>query len=176
MRDLNGVMFVFQLFHEVDVYRVMSMALWTFDNQLLLLDRLGKHASSLEIPLFHFPIWVQIRGLRPGYRSVKILTDIGNRLGSFLEVDPQNFDSSSWDSYMRICIQWDVRRPIKEELLLKFGKGVEFNVQFSYEHLPSLCLIYGFFSHTEKFYPKLLNYEPGKAIRKFSYDLRAPSR
>lgn len=58
VRDVNGVVFIFQLFHEVDVYRVFQMAPWTFDNQVLILNRFGDDVSPSDVPLFHIPLWI----------------------------------------------------------------------------------------------------------------------
>lgn len=67
VQDVNGVLFLFQFFLEVDVHRVLDMCLWSFDNQLLLIDRLGDYESPLEVPLFYFPMWIQVKGLRTGF-------------------------------------------------------------------------------------------------------------
>lgn len=74
-----------------------------------------------------------------------------------------------------MTIKIDVCCPIKAAFRLKF-KDVCFSVEFSYERLPFVWFICGYFGQTKKFIPILLNIESRKALHKLSPSLRALSR
>lgn len=99
---------------------------------------------------------------------------IGNCISEFLEADPSNF-ASSWESYMRMPVNWDVRKPIRGEFRLRKEDGEWFTLTFSFERLPMICFIFGYFGHTDRFCPRLLEFEPGKAVRKFFFGYSSSS-
>ncbi|KAJ8765838.1 hypothetical protein K2173_015792 [Erythroxylum novogranatense] len=175
VREVKTGLYVFQFFHAVDVHRILDMRPCTFDNHLLILDRFGVSSSPFAVPLYHVPFWIQVHGLPSGFRSARVLQDIGNKIGQFLELDPTNFERS-WNSYLRMRVSWDVRRPLREGFKLRHDKGDWFTVGFTYERLPSFCFLCGLLSHTERFCPTLLDFAPGQAVRRFSASLRALSR
>lgn len=56
-------------------------------------------------------IWQTKLNLPFGFHSESVGIRIGNTLGSFMQSDPTNFNGQ-WNSYIRIKVGIDVRRPI----------------------------------------------------------------
>ncbi|XP_037496341.1 uncharacterized protein LOC119371035 [Jatropha curcas] len=131
----------FQFYHKVDVDRVLDMAPWTFNNQLLILGRVEGNITLSEIPLFETPLWVQIHKLDDGFMTERVAVHLGNELGSFLESDPNNFTGPR-RSYMRLKYLHDVRNPIRQTLKLRSKAGNWFYPTLAYERLPrSISLV-----------------------------------
>ncbi|KAJ8752257.1 hypothetical protein K2173_003893 [Erythroxylum novogranatense] len=88
--------YLFQFYHEVDVNRVMEMSPWTFDNQLLLLERMDDYSHPSEV-----------HGLRSGFMSEHATEKIDNALGELVESDPKNYDKPK-KKFMRLRYRQDV--------------------------------------------------------------------
>ncbi|XP_037494734.1 uncharacterized protein LOC119370531 [Jatropha curcas] len=170
----NGF-FRFQFYHKVDVDRVLDMAPWTFNNQLLILGRVEGNTTLSEIPLFETPLWVQIHKLDDGFMIERVAVRLGNELGSFLDSDPNNFTGPR-RSYMRLKYLHDVRNPIRQTLKLRAKAGNWFYPTLAYERLPSICFLCGFLGHTERFCRKLLNEGSVSLVRKFGPEIRVSNR
>lgn len=81
--------------------------------------------------------------------SAKILKDIGNYIGTFLESDEHNL-MGVWRNYMCIQVAIDVRKTLKRRMKLKKAGGDWILVDFKYERLNTFCFICGLLGHTEK--------------------------
>lgn len=90
IRDLFPTLFLFQFFHEIDVKRVVESGPWTFDQHILLIKRLEENEQPQNIPLFFTSFWIQVYNPPIGFMSEKILKDIGNYIGIFVEYDENN--------------------------------------------------------------------------------------
>lgn len=83
--------FQFRFLNEIDFERVLEGAPWTFDIQLLVFKVLDANDNPFTVPLYHMPIWVQIFDVPTGFMSEAIAKSIGNRLGTYICSDPNNF-------------------------------------------------------------------------------------
>lgn len=97
--------------------------------------------------------------------------DIGNKVGEFVMADPDYFSDPDME-YMRICIKFNVNKPICKCIRLKEG-GDWIWAKIQYERFPSFCFVCGIIRHLERFCPRLLDFPPRQAICSFSPDLRA---
>ncbi|KAJ9163298.1 hypothetical protein P3X46_022979 [Hevea brasiliensis] len=159
VKDLQGGLYVFQFFHEVDMNRVLDMCPWTFNNQLLIIEKVVGCRHPSKVPLFHVYLWLQVHGLRSGFMSARCAQRIGNDVGEFVSVDPNNF-TGLCRSYMRVRIQGDEW----------------FSVTFCYEHLSTYCFICGLLGHRERFCPKLVERSKVPLQQLYGPELRAVSR
>lgn len=66
------------------------------------------------------PIWVWLPGLPQEYWPPKILKDIGNSLGEFLEVDV-SFESSREMTMARILVSMDVKEGLAKDMEIERG-------------------------------------------------------
>lgn len=65
--DLGEKRFLFKFFNEVDIHRVLTEALWTFNSHLLIAHMIQENEDPLSIPLVYSDWWVQIHDLPPGF-------------------------------------------------------------------------------------------------------------
>uniref|UniRef100_A0A803P267 Reverse transcriptase domain-containing protein n=1 Tax=Cannabis sativa TaxID=3483 RepID=A0A803P267_CANSA len=80
--------------------RVMEGSPWTFDRIPLIFERLKSGENPRSIIPMELIFWVQIHGLKAGFRSERVLKDLGNYMGSYVKMDPNNF-LSGWRDYLR---------------------------------------------------------------------------
>ncbi|KAJ8900479.1 hypothetical protein K2173_025256 [Erythroxylum novogranatense] len=169
IREVDGGLYIFQFFHEVDVNRVLEMSPVTFNNNLLILARMNGFTHPGDVPLFHFDIWVKVRSLCLVYDR-RLAEKIGNEISHFIAADPNN---RTWSKYMRVRVRLDVRNPLKKEIQLRKKQGEWFRPTLEYEKLPSFCYICGYLDHTERFCRSWL-LTPGEVPqRQFEPELRA---
>ncbi|PNX81632.1 endonuclease/exonuclease/phosphatase family protein, partial [Trifolium pratense] len=132
----------------LDMEAVLRGGPWTFDNHLLIVERVQVGVQIENIPLNHADFWVQIHGLPTGLMKEKVGSSLGNYLGSLLEYDRNN-NSSFWRQYMRLRVRIDVRLPLKKDSRVKDRNGEWCMVKFKYEKLGIFCFVCGIMGHTE---------------------------
>ncbi|KAH9726440.1 reverse transcriptase domain-containing protein [Citrus sinensis] len=159
----------------LDVRRILDTGLWTFDQHILLVHRLGADEQPHNVPLFHTTFWIQVYNMPLGFQSERILQSIGNYIGSFLESDKNNL-KGVWRNYMRLRVSLDVRKPLKRRMRLKRTGGEWFWVDFKYERLNVFCFICGILSHTERNCPTLYDSMESNAERPYGTWMKAPPR
>ena len=110
-----------------------------------------------------------------GFMSGKILKDIGNYIGVFVESDENNL-ISIWRNYMRIRVTIDVRKPLKRRMKLKKAGDDWLWIDFKYERLHIFCFICGLLGHTEKQCPNLYEFPHGGLEKPYGHWLKASNR
>ena len=70
--------------------RIIKGDPWMFNRYLLLMKELAPGLNPSTIPLYTMNIWIQIYDLPCGLLSERVVQDLGNYLGEFVESD-QNF-------------------------------------------------------------------------------------
>ncbi|VFQ94308.1 unnamed protein product [Cuscuta campestris] len=174
-REMGDGLYVFQFGAEVELKRVLDMCPWTFNNQLLILDRLDGHKDPRDVPLHHMFIWVQVHGLRRGFFSDRVAQRLDAEIGEFMESDPKNY-SNPWATYLRIRVKVDVRKPLRKGTKMKKEGEEWFHVSFAYERLPTFCFVCGCLGHGERFCPAVLKNWGQEITRNYGPELRAQSR
>jgi hypothetical protein len=115
-------LFLFCFNHQFDMEKVLKNGPWTFDNQLLIMERVQIGVQIENIPLFHADFWVQIHDLPTGLMKETVGTQLGNYIGVFMEYDKNN-NSCFWRQYMRLRVKMDVRVPLKKVTKVKDRNG-----------------------------------------------------
>ncbi|KAJ8760378.1 hypothetical protein K2173_014348 [Erythroxylum novogranatense] len=72
VREVNGGVYLFQFYHKVDVDRILDMSPWSFNNQALLMKKMGDYDHPCDVPLNHLYLWVKVFGLRAGFKSESV--------------------------------------------------------------------------------------------------------
>ncbi|KAH9708700.1 reverse transcriptase domain-containing protein [Citrus sinensis] len=175
IKDLSPTLFLFQFFHKIDINRVIDSGPWTFDQHILIVQRLGAEDQPQQVPLFYTSFWTQIYNLPIGFQSEKILQSISNYIGKFVESDENNL-KGIWRNYMRIRVAIDVRQPLKRRMRLKKADGDWMWVDFKYERLNVFCFICGLLGHTEKNCPSLYECTTATIPKPFGHWMKAPTR
>lgn len=136
-------LYLFQIYHILDMDKVVNGGPWNFDNHLLLLGRVQMGVTlSSSIPLFHVAFWVQDHNLPLGFMTIAVGMYLGNYIGSFMEYDKSN-NADLWKKYMRIIVLIDVRVPLKKEREVKIQGGEWSTMSFKYERLRVFCYLCG---------------------------------
>jgi hypothetical protein len=172
IEEVQPGLFVFRLFHQLDVQHILKQGPWSFDNHTLVLNVLPNDTEPHEVPLVKVPFWIQIHNLPSGYMSQKVGTTVGNYIGEFLEYDEKN-ESLPWRKYMRIRVLVDVRLPLKRYKKIKKLDGDSKLVNFKYERLGTFCYVCGLLGHSENRCPKLFDMAVTDYTRGWSPELRA---
>ena len=97
-----------------------------------MLTRVIEDDQADKIPLNHVSFWVQIHNLPTGFRSSKIVQDIGTYIGTFLEMDSDNFNGI-WRTYLPVRVNIDIRTPLKRRMRIKKPTSEWVWVEFRYE-------------------------------------------
>uniref|UniRef100_A0A803NM17 peptidylprolyl isomerase n=1 Tax=Cannabis sativa TaxID=3483 RepID=A0A803NM17_CANSA len=175
VKKLNSNLFLFQFYHEIDIERVITGSPWTFNKKQLILHRLKEGENPRNVNLHFLDLWIHIYDLEHGFQSLKVVTDIGNLMGKFVESDINNF-SALWREYMRIRVTIDVEKLLRRRMKIFREDRSWFWANFKYENLSTFCFICGILGHSEHFCPKLFH-TPSHLIQKpYGMFLKANSR
>lgn len=175
IKEIETGIFLFQFFHEKDLQWVMEGGPWSFDNAMLIIQRILPGEQPLKVPLWNLRIWIQINDLPSGFMSEQVGKQLGNFFGEFLEYDSKN-NSSVWREYMRVRIQFDVRKPLKRKKKINKRDGSEFVVTCRYERLGEFCFVCGMVTHTDRFCRRNLGNKESTVVKEWGSWLRAPPR
>ncbi|MBA0552070.1 hypothetical protein Golob_022912 [Gossypium lobatum] len=88
--DLGEKKFLFRFFSKVDIMRVITGSSWTFNNPLLVCQRLVNEEDPLQITLAYVDYWVQRAGLPSDLFSDQMAKQFGSFLGTFLDYDAKS--------------------------------------------------------------------------------------
>jgi hypothetical protein len=167
--------FLFHFNHPLDMEAVLNGGPWTFDNNMLILERAHLGMQIEHIPLHHVNMWVQVHDLPMGFMREIVGVKLANYIGVFVEYDKNN-NSSFWRQHMRIRVQIDVRKPLKINHKVKDKAGAWCTVKFKYEKLGVFCFVCGIMGHTENKCEILFAKEHDDCIREWSSEIRADLR
>ncbi|XP_074352198.1 uncharacterized protein LOC141691372 [Apium graveolens] len=91
VKQLEPNRFLFQFYHEIDIKRVCDGSPWMFGRFHLVFERLKEGMDPRTMPINNLDIWVQLHGIGTSFMSQRVVTDIGNHIGKFMEGDANNF-------------------------------------------------------------------------------------
>uniref|UniRef100_A0A803NLH2 Reverse transcriptase n=1 Tax=Cannabis sativa TaxID=3483 RepID=A0A803NLH2_CANSA len=175
VKELDSNRFLFQFYHDVDIERVIEKSPWTFNNFLLVFQRLKKGEDPKLIPLSHVDMWIQLHDIQSRFKTAQVCKDLGNFIGSFVEADKKNF-LGLWRDYLRIRVTLDVSKPLKRRKKILTVDGKEFWVNFKYEHVPTFCFICGIMGHSEGFCPRLFDTPKDSIVKPYGLWMKAITR
>lgn len=150
VKELEPNRFIFQFYHEVDIKRVIEGSPWTFGRFHLVFERLKAGDNPRTIRLNNIFLWVQLHGMDHGFMSQRVVKDIGNYIGTFIESDANNF-MEVWRDYLRVRVSIPLDVPLKRRMKLKKSEEKWCWANFKYEGVPTFCFICGMIGHSEKF-------------------------
>ena len=146
---LNLFQFKFQ--YEFDLDRILRGGPWSFDNQLLLLQRWKKGMNVGNIRLESASLWIQIWDAPFDMVSARVAREVGSRLGEVEEVQwKKRKDDISM--FMRVRVALPISKPIRKGGFIVGSDGVKTWVSFKYERLPIFCHYYRILGHDLRHY------------------------
>lgn len=173
IKELDVNRYLFQFYHEVDVKRVMEGSPWSFNRRALVMSRLKERENPRCVKLNSMDLWVQVYDLKAGFMSERILKEVGNYIGKFVDFPPGNF-TGVWRDYLRVQITIDVTKPLKRRMKIRSAGNEWFWISFKYENVPTFCFICGVLGHAEKFCSQLFVIPEKDIVKPYGDFMRAP--
>ncbi|XP_039043795.1 uncharacterized protein LOC120183083 [Hibiscus syriacus] len=148
--ELDEGLFLFWLYHEVDVNQIEREGPWFFNSHMLLLHRLHRGEDPMGVELQLVDVLVLANDLSMGFISEQVAKLLGNFMGLFLEYNAIVV-SLGYRSNLRFRVRIDIRKLLKrKKLALPSGK---FScASFRYEKLKMFYFMCCKLSHGEGFY------------------------
>ncbi|XP_042969051.1 uncharacterized protein LOC122301731 [Carya illinoinensis] len=148
IEDLDVNLFLFTFQNDRDKSRILNQAPWNFKGHLLILKNCLADSTWKEISLNTSPFHVQIHGLTRNHMTEKIAFKIGNALGNFLAVDIDPFFGLACKKFIRIKVEIDISKPLKQGLWEPRDYHPDTWVSFKYERLSDFCYACGRIGHS----------------------------
>ncbi|KAJ1399474.1 Zinc knuckle CX2CX4HX4C [Sesbania bispinosa] len=144
----------FQIFfeEECDADRVLKGSPWVFRNSWLILQKWERGKEIADLSFTHVPIKIQLWGLPPHCKILKMGMKIGACLGEVMQAE--FFETREKGSFIKILVQVDITKPLKSCVNVGSRKdGINW-IDFHYERLPQVCYSCGIVGHDEEFCSK----------------------
>lgn len=145
------VQFLFQ--SEEAMTSILKRGPWSFNDWMCVLQKWT--TIHTEADLKHIPFWVQIRGIPLRYLTLRMITYIGNQMGSFMETDFGG-DGAVLVDYVRVRLLWNIEMPLRFQRIFQFGDETCV-LKFRYEKLRNFCTICGLLTHDMSDCPSNIN-------------------
>ena len=128
---------------------IMRGGPWSFDNQLLLLQRWKKGMTVGNIKMESASLWVQIWDAPFDTISSQVTREVGSRLGTVKEVERRN-KKDDINMFMRVQVALPITKPLRRGGFIAGSDGERTWVSFKYERLPMFCHFCGILDHDLK--------------------------
>lgn len=175
VKALESNRFIFQFYHEVDIKRVIDGSPWTFGRFQLVFKRLSEGDDPRLVMINKLDLWVQLHGMGPGFMSQRVVQDICNYIGEYVDSDENNF-IGVWRDYLRVRVAIPLDKPLKRRMKIKKSEENWCWVNFRYEGIPTFCFICGFMGHNEKFCEKIFDVPLEKIEKPYGIWMKAEPR
>ena len=136
--DLGNNCFQFRFDREEDLKRVLDNRPYHFDYWMVILQR-WEPIISASFPS-QIPFWIKIRGLPLHYWQDRMISDIGEELGTL-----ENHELTKTTARVRVLV--DGLKPLVKETIIEFDSGEEAHITLEYERLENHCSICQRLSH-----------------------------
>lgn len=113
--------------------------------------------------------------MNTGFMSQRVVTDIGNYIGTLIESDQNNF-IGVWRDFLRVRVSLNLDVRLKRRMKLKRSDSNWCWVNFRYEAIPTFCFICGMVGHGVKFCDKLFDTPYDQIDKPFGVWMRAEPR
>lgn len=120
-------------------------------------------------------LWVWIHDLRAGFMTEKVVQEVGNYIGTFVESCQSNF-TCIWREFLRVRVKVDLEKPLKRRMKVRKAGNEWFWIVFKYENAPTFCFICGILGHSDKFCSRLFDTLEEEIAKPYGVWMRAPLR
>ncbi|XP_019155276.1 PREDICTED: uncharacterized protein LOC109152160 [Ipomoea nil] len=171
--EVTTNLYLFHFFCEVDMNPVLDDGPWSYEQSLLVLNKLDDNKSPFEAKLEHTDFWVQAYNVPHSLQTQRTAQTIGAFLGSYKKTNSTQMDGT-WRAFIRIQVGIDITRPLRRRMKVKPPRSEATWVDFKYERLPTFCFICGIIGHADKYCRRSIESPPPERL--FGPDLRANGR
>ena len=144
--EVGSNLFQFKFQSEFDLDRILRGGPWSFDNQLLLLQRWKKGMTVGNIRLELASLWVQIWDAPFDMVSPQVAREVGSHLGK-VEEEEWKKRKDDISMFMRVWIALPISKSIRRGGFITGSDGVKMWVSFKYDRLPIFCHYCGILGH-----------------------------
>lgn len=141
VKEIEPNRYLFQFYHEIDIKCVIEGSSWTFVRFQLLFVRLQMADNPRTVVINRLDLWVKLHGRDPGFMSHRIVKDVGNYIGMYVESDANNF-IGVWRDYLRVRISIPIDKPLKWRMKLRRSETQWCSANFKYEGVPTLFYLW----------------------------------
>lgn len=170
--EIDTNLYMFQFYHELDIKRVLEGSPWSFNRKALIITRMKVGDILRVVDLNTLDLWVQVHDLRSGFMTEKVLKEVGNYIGAYMDSCSNNF-VGVWREYLRVRVKIDLTKPLKRRMKMRRTGDEWFWIIFKYENVPTFCFICGLMGHSDKFYSKFFDTPESEIVRPYGSWMRA---
>lgn len=134
----NGVM-LFQFRNETDLSMVENNGPWSFNGCLIAMKRWNHNVAPHEVTFNVMPIWVQTKVLPFEWCSMAVLTKLGGRLCSVIDVKV-GYSRRAGNQASRIRTVLLLDRPLLSGIWAIRKDKEPSRINFKYERLPQFVM------------------------------------
>lgn len=121
--EVGANLFQFKFQSKFDMNRVLMRGPWTFDNQLLMLQRWRKGMNMGNIKWTHASLWVQIWGAPFNIASPQVAREVGNKLGVVEDVE-RRLKQDDQNLFMQVKVALPLKKPLQRGGFIAGSDGV----------------------------------------------------
>lgn len=118
IEDIDVNFYLFQFYHEIDIKMVVEGSPWSFNMNALIISRMKENDIPRSVQLNTLDLCVQIHDMHIGFMSERIIMEVGNYIGTFVESCPRNFNGA-WKEYTRSKVTIDLSKPLKMRMKIR---------------------------------------------------------
>ena len=131
----HKILFIFD--NKEDVDRISRSEPWSFNKNLVVMQRYEGETPLEDIKFERTTLWVQVHGIPTRYMNIGVVEKICGVVGDvFRQSDPRLFDGGN---FIRVQVSIDVSLPLCRGRLVSLNKETEVWVTFKYKRLPNIC-------------------------------------
>jgi hypothetical protein len=148
--DLGLDYFLIRFKLSEDYWKVVNGGPWFVKQQFLSIRRWSPGFRPSEAKMTTTAVWVRLPELPIELYDARLLTRIGNQLGTLLKIDTHTMDNQR-GRFARLCIQVDIDQPLTPKI--RIGNKLQ---RIQYEGISSICFECGCVGHKASTCPTII--------------------
>ncbi|CAN1141406.1 hypothetical protein LINPERHAP2_LOCUS12479 [Linum perenne] len=139
--------FVFTFSSEANREIVWEKRPWVIADHLLALKKVDELANPDNVSFDSIDLWVQMHNFPAKFKSLENVKMVANSYFKFLEVDRAGLQPGTWNRFIRVMVEVDIREPLPECFFIPSELSRD-KVDFIYEKVNERCTACQRIGHT----------------------------